>query len=376
MLEGFEYGRPHDPRKTPVFETRWCVYGDSIEKLPTVIVDGRWSDPAVAFEAGRGVHPTQPTGPWGVYALDFTDTYTLGQISSLQAQYKNLTTTIESARAHLYVSGRFVNSSGLFDNLPQVQAQLQSWIDECNVKIRTVQTQLSAAPPQLSAAPPAHVDPGQRGAMTDLAKIEPLTCGGERDMQTMLSLLQANGVYFEKSDHVAPTTQSVQPVRDVARAMSSFYNTRLGYMRAGYVAERCAELLAVCGDSLEPPEPPGPVAPGHVSQRKQLQRLRQALLGQEPAKVRLVTWVKRDIHFTHVMRQLTGAAGKDWAKLQYEELKRMKDNPLAQKLLAFLEAMHLYCERYFHTHEFSREFLPREKEQMAALVRKLDRELG
>jgi len=38
---------------------------------------------------------------------------------------------------------------------------------------------------------PAHVDPDQRGMMTEMVKMEPLTCGAERDMQTMLSLLQA-----------------------------------------------------------------------------------------------------------------------------------------------------------------------------------------
>lgn len=178
-----------------------------------------------------------------------------------------------------------------------------------------------------------------------------------------------------ETDHAAPTRQSGHPGTDVARAMSSFYNRRLGYMRADYVAERCAELLAVCGDSLEPPAPPGPVAPGHVSQRKQLLRLRQALLGQEPAKVRLVAWVRSGMSFTHVLRQLTGAVDLDGPK-QFAQLKRMKDSPLAQKLLAFLEAMHLYSERYFGTREFEREFLPWEKEQMAALVRKIDRELS
>ena len=145
MLEGFEYGRPHGPRKTPVFETRWCVDAANIAKLPTVIVDGRWSDPAATFKAGRGLPRIRPEGPWGVYAADFTDKYTLGQIEPLQAQYKNLMTTMQSASDSLYVSERYVNTFGLFDRIPQVQEQLQSWIEECNARIRTVQAKLEVS---------------------------------------------------------------------------------------------------------------------------------------------------------------------------------------------------------------------------------------
>ena len=142
MLEGHDYGRPHGPRKTPVFETRWCIDAGSIALLPKVIADGRWSDPAATYAKGRGVPPTEQVGEWGVYAANFTDSYTLSQIEPLEAQYKNLRTSMQSARDSLYVSERFVNTFGLFDNVPQVQQQLQSWIDDCNVRIRTVQAKL------------------------------------------------------------------------------------------------------------------------------------------------------------------------------------------------------------------------------------------
>ena len=146
MLEGFEYGRPNT-KKTPVFETRWCIDAASIALLPKVIVDGRWFDPAAWFIAGRGCRPIEREGPWGVYAANFTDAYTLSQIQPLQAQYKHLNRIMNSVRDSLYVQERDVKEFGLFDNLPQVQHQIQSWIDECNAKIRTAQTQLSTQPP-------------------------------------------------------------------------------------------------------------------------------------------------------------------------------------------------------------------------------------
>jgi len=144
MLEGYAYGRPHGPQKTPVFETKWCIDADSIAKLPTVIVDGRWSDPAETFKAGRGFRPTQPVGPWGVYDENFTDAYSLNQIKPLQTQYKHIYTSMQSARDTLWIDERFVNEHGLIDNLPAVMQELQSWIDECNTKI---QTALSKLPP-------------------------------------------------------------------------------------------------------------------------------------------------------------------------------------------------------------------------------------
>jgi len=153
MLEGFAYGRPHGPRKTPVFETRWCIDATGIANLPKVIVDGRWSDPAATFAAGRGIPPTQPEGPWGVYAADFTDAYTLGQIRALEARYKLLRRSMEAARDALYVPERFVNEYGLFDKVPQVQQQVQSWIDECESKMHTAQTHLSTHPPHSTHSP-------------------------------------------------------------------------------------------------------------------------------------------------------------------------------------------------------------------------------
>ena len=110
-----------------------------------MIADGRWSDPAASYAKGRGVPPTHPEGQWGVYAADFTDTYTLGQIEPLEAQYENLRNSMQSARDSLYVSERFVNTLGLFDRIPEVQEQLQSWIDECNARIHTVQATLEVS---------------------------------------------------------------------------------------------------------------------------------------------------------------------------------------------------------------------------------------
>jgi hypothetical protein len=218
----------------------------------------------------------------------------------------------------------------------------------------------------------------------------------------------------------------------VTRAARRVYNTRFR-MSAEYVAARCEELLALCGEMLEPPptDPPATVPPGGVSQRRQMQRLRQALLGQEPAKVRLVAWLDRDIRLHHCLRRLTGLTGyfdvaeqdaqlkrlkadlnvrqaqlqreqedlerkereladqgklnQDEQKKLHDDKKRLKDDMLetenrrdiAGKLLAFTEAMRLYKERYStdpYSRPFDREFLPWEQLEMAALVRKLDRE--
>ena len=167
-----------------------------------------------------------------------------------------------------------------------------------------------------------------------------------------------------------PTT--AMDLAEASIAASSFFNTRL-LMSADYVAARCAELLAVCGESLEPLTP---VPPGGVSQKRQMQRLRQALLCQEPAKVRLVVWVHRKIDLWHVMWRLAGLVYTTDEAIA--SLNRMKDNTLetenkrdiAQKLLAFMDAWKLYEERY--RHEFSRKFYDYEKMEMSALVRKLD----
>ena len=91
-------GRPQGPQKTPKFQTEWRIDADSIAKLPTAIVNGRWSDPAATYKAGRGLPPIQPVGVWGVYAADFTDAYTLGQIAPLQARYKLLRLNMETAK--------------------------------------------------------------------------------------------------------------------------------------------------------------------------------------------------------------------------------------------------------------------------------------
>ena len=139
MLETTEYGRPKTTR-TPVFETRWCIDAASIALLPKVITDGRWSDPAVAFKAGRGLPPTQPVGPWGVYAANFTDAYTLGQIQPLADRYNHLRTSMLSASNGLYVPEQFVNTVRLFDNLDAFVRDWQSKIAECNTKIQTAQS--------------------------------------------------------------------------------------------------------------------------------------------------------------------------------------------------------------------------------------------
>ena len=140
MEEGYAYGRAHGPQETPVFETRWCIDAASIALLPKVIADGRWSDPAVAFKAGHGLPTTQPEGPWGVYAANFTDAYTLGQIQPLADRYNHLRTSMLSASNGLYVPEQFVNTVRLFDNLDAFVTDWQSKIAECNTKILRAQS--------------------------------------------------------------------------------------------------------------------------------------------------------------------------------------------------------------------------------------------
>ncbi len=139
------------------------------------------------------------------------------------------------------------------------------------------------------------------------------------------------------------------------------------WMSAGYVADRCAEVLAVCGERLESPEP---VAAGQVSQKKQMQWLESALRWQK-VKVRLVVWLDNGIDTDDALRRLTG---KRWHSEQMEQLKKMKTDDLAVKLKAFLEAMDLYRERYKRTGEFKKPFLRWEQDLMRGLVTKIDAE--
>lgn len=140
MLESYAYGRPGVLEETPVFETRWCIDDASQAKLPSVIVNGRWSDPAAVFLAKKGLHPTQPLGEWGVYGPSFTDAYTLGQIQPLEDRYNHLRTSMLSASNGLYVPEKYVNTVGLFDNLEFFVKDWQSKIAECNTKILQAQS--------------------------------------------------------------------------------------------------------------------------------------------------------------------------------------------------------------------------------------------
>jgi hypothetical protein len=146
-------GESNGLSKVPHFDTRWRVDTAVIAKLPQTIVNGRWSDPVANCETGRGLHPSVPVGgvtAWGVYAPDFTDTYTRGEIAPLVQRYKLLRQPIEAASRALYVPERFVKEHGLFDNLPAAQQQVRAWIDECEAKVRTAQTLCSDT---LAAAP-------------------------------------------------------------------------------------------------------------------------------------------------------------------------------------------------------------------------------
>jgi hypothetical protein len=150
---------------TPVFVTRWLIDAAQIPNLPKVIVDGSWSDPAQTFLAGNGCKPTAPVGSWGIYARDFTDTYSLSQIKPLQTQYKNIHAAMLSTRDTLYIAENFYPEHGLIDNLPQVMQQLKSWSDECQQRILTTQAQLAP----FTTTPHKHDHPLAHPATTPLA---------------------------------------------------------------------------------------------------------------------------------------------------------------------------------------------------------------
>jgi hypothetical protein len=122
------------------FDTHWRVDAAAIAKLPQAIVNGRWSDPVADCQAGRGLRRSAPVGAWGVYAPDFTDAYTRGEIAPLLDRYKRLRQAIEAGNRVLYAQERVVRDRGLFDNLPEVKQEVRAWIDECETKVRAAHT--------------------------------------------------------------------------------------------------------------------------------------------------------------------------------------------------------------------------------------------
>ena len=131
-------------------------------------------------------------------------------------------------------------------------------------------------------------------------------------------------------------------------AASYVYNNANAWTTADYVADRCRDVLAVCGERLDPP----PAAQAHerallrelqggviqASLKKNMQRLEKALRVDD---LRLHAWmygimdgdVKRAIRRLADVKDLVAATAK---------LKKMKSDTLERKFIVFEEAMDAY----------------------------------
>ena len=170
--------------------------------------------------------------------------------------------------------------------------------------------------------------------------------------------------------------------QETKAAARSVYNTYF-YMSPGFVADKCAAILAVCADRLTP------------DLRKQYQRLLKALRRAQAAAlpwlgendyikhlqqvreeghcVRLVALVRDSMLYQEsvAVRQLTGTEG---LKVPWDEtrnkLKEMKNDALAVALDAFFDAMKRYRNRY--REYFKDDFSDYEKRIFPDKVDKLD----
>ena len=161
----------------------------------------------------------------------------------------------------------------------------------------------------------------------------------------------------------APT--KLEGWKEMKAAARSVYNTHF-FISSGFVADKCAAILAVCGDRLTP------------NLRTNYERMLQALRRVEAAEsvhtgnshethlqkearvktcIRLVASVEWSMNneVLNALRQLTGTEGLNipWGEIR-KKLKEMQNDSLAVALNAFFDAMKVYRTR--HKEEFTTRF--------------------
>jgi len=188
---------------------------------------------------------------------------------------------------------------------------------------------------------------------------------------------------LDELKHVNGELEAPTKLEGLKGVVSKLWNESF-FMRAKYVADTCATLLAVCGERLI------------VQLRVNIERLMKALRRVEraeseytggshvkhlekeatvKARVRLVAWVHARM-YTEVLKtakELTNTQGNDVPlDSMYDQLNDMKTDALAVALAAFLKAMKLYRQR--HNEVFIQPFSDYENSTFPDQVDKLDRQ--
>jgi hypothetical protein len=184
----------------------------------------------------------------------------------------------------------------------------------------------------------------------------------------------------------APTKLEGLGVRGLARQA---YNTVRGLVPAKVVADKCAALLAVCGDRLEEGYNAGASSDPRISLTRKVQRLEKALrkAEEDEANAWNITWKTagelkgiRLVDFVYqtmsrnlelFAERISGSNANIWQLAA--KLKTMTGVELAVKLGEFIDAMLQYKEQ--HDADFSLSFHGEEKKLAEQGVQKLDQEL-
>jgi hypothetical protein len=160
------------------------------------------------------------------------------------------------------------------------------------------------------------------------------------------------------------------------------YNKGFGVMTSGVVADKCAALLAVCGERLEEGLQSWYSTDPRVGLTRKVQRLEKALRKAEEEEanawtwsgkreagqikaLRLVVWVNRGMstNMSQLAGRLCDSGGDRWSVAA--QLQTMTDEALALALGAFLGAFQQYEKG--HESEFAHGF---DEKQFYALIKK------
>jgi hypothetical protein len=160
------------------------------------------------------------------------------------------------------------------------------------------------------------------------------------------------------------------------KAAISAWNKHVS-MSHGFVADTLKELLAVCGTRLQEL---GDQYSQQINQMQTedrqniVQKLRRLELAFRWGEIRLAHWVEDSLDLVPALKQLTG---KRWYSDRMYTLKAMKNDDLAQKLHAYLQALDIFKKKYTDNREnpFFNVFNDAEKTEMKRKVGVLDRAL-
>jgi hypothetical protein len=185
-----------------------------------------------------------------------------------------------------------------------------------------------------------------------------VSLSSENNLHALLVMLQASNTMDENHPMKLEGWQEVKEgLQVVKEATRSAYN-KYGWMSAGFVADKCAAILAVCGDRLTID-----LQVMFVEFKKALRKAQDATnvgIDRDHIKYLQNENVKRDCLndvvvkywrmwdvFWEALKVLIGTQEKYMSEdAMYAHLKQMKDDPLAMALVEFLYAMKQYRQRH------------------------------